>query len=60
MPETITMTMTDQRRVWVLTKLLSDELTVHEVAMFSCCAGRLTTPPASRADGRGGVGRRGT
>lgn len=31
---TITMTMTDQRRAWVLTKVLCDELTVHEAAVF--------------------------
>jgi hypothetical protein len=32
MRETITMTTTDQRRAWVLTKVLCDELTVHEAA----------------------------
>src|ERR1700690_2463157 len=34
MRETITMTTGDQRRAWVLTKLLCGELSVHEVAMF--------------------------
>lgn len=31
---TITMTMTDQRRAWVLAKLVGGELSVHEVAEF--------------------------
>jgi transposase len=34
MREMITMTTGDQRRAWVLTKLLCGELSVHEVAMF--------------------------
>jgi transposase len=34
MQETITMTTSEQRRAWVLTKLLCGELSVHEVAMF--------------------------
>ena len=31
---TITMTMTDQRRAWVLAKLVAGGLSVHEVAVF--------------------------
>jgi transposase len=34
MRETITMTISDQRRAWVLTKLLAGELTVRQVAAF--------------------------
>jgi transposase len=34
MQETITMTMADQRRAWVLAKLLGGDLSVHEVAAF--------------------------
>jgi hypothetical protein len=34
MRETITMTTGDQRRAWVLTRLLCEELSVREVATF--------------------------